>query len=302
MFLVTMLKPSIEFAALAVFGVLLTAGAADGAEPGRPNVLLLLVDDLKPALGCYGDPAARTPNLDALAARGMRFDLAYCNQAVCAPSRFTLMLGSHSTSTGLYHLGSRLREILPEAVTMPQYFARHGYRTESLGKVYHIGHGNEGDPRSFSVPHFGEKVIEYLLPESTPGGKLTREEAMFGNRKVGDFNALPRGAAYEWPEVEDTAYADGRIAEETVKRLRAARERLKNEGTPFLSPPGSPVRICPSARRRNTGISTIRIVCRCRRTRICRQVRPRWPTSAAARSRTIFRDRTRGIPRRFPMR
>ena len=56
----------------------------------------------------------------------MRFDLAYCNQAVCAPSRFTLMLGSHSTSTGLYGLGSQLRQIVPDAVTMPQYFAKHG--------------------------------------------------------------------------------------------------------------------------------------------------------------------------------
>ena len=58
----------------------------------RPNVLLILVDDLKPALGCYGDVSAKTPNIDRLAARSMRFDLAYCNQAVCAPSRFTLLL------------------------------------------------------------------------------------------------------------------------------------------------------------------------------------------------------------------
>jgi iduronate 2-sulfatase len=87
-----------------VFGV--TAGVT-AAE--RPNVLLILVDDLKPALGCYGDTAARTPNIDALAARALRFELAYCNQAVCAPSRFTLMLGAHSTSTGLYYLHSRLR-------------------------------------------------------------------------------------------------------------------------------------------------------------------------------------------------
>ncbi|MED5419754.1 MAG: sulfatase-like hydrolase/transferase, partial [Verrucomicrobiota bacterium] len=70
----------------------------------RPNVLLLLVDDLKPALGCYGDPHARTPHLDNLATRGLRFELAFCNQAVCAPSRFTLMLGAHSTVTGLYGL------------------------------------------------------------------------------------------------------------------------------------------------------------------------------------------------------
>ena len=64
------------------------------AQAERPNILLLLVDDLKPAIGAYGDDYAHTPHLDALIARGMRFDLAYCNQAVCAPSRFSLMLGS----------------------------------------------------------------------------------------------------------------------------------------------------------------------------------------------------------------
>ena len=202
----------------------------------RPNVLLILVDDLKPALGCYGDPLAKTPQIDALASRGMRFDLAYCNQAVCAPSRFTLMLGSHSTSTGLYGLGSNLRARIPDAVTMPQYFAKHGYRTESLGKVFHIGHGNEGDPKSFSVPHFKEKVIEYLDPASKPEGKLTREEAMFTNTPApkGGMNSLPRGAAFESPDVGDDAYADGRVAVETIKRLQAAKKRRGDDGTPFF--------------------------------------------------------------------
>ncbi|MEZ6135807.1 MAG: sulfatase [Pirellulaceae bacterium] len=190
----------------------------------RPNVLLILVDDLKPALGCYGDRIAKTPNIDALAARGLRFDLAYCNQAVCAPSRFTLMLGSHSTSTGLYGLGSNLRQTFPDAVTLPQYFAQHGYRTESLGKVFHIGHGNFGDPDSFSVPHFKDKVIEYLDPASKPAGKLTREEAMFENAPT-QPDRLPRGAAFESPDVEDDAYADGRVALETIRRLRAAKSR-----------------------------------------------------------------------------
>jgi len=200
----------------------------------RPNVLLLLVDDLKPAISCYGDKFAKTPNIDKLAARGMRFDLAYCNQAVCAPSRFTLMLGSHSTSTGLYGLGNRLRETLPHAVTLPQSFARHGWRTESLGKIFHIGHGNEGDPQSFQAPHFKEKVIEYVDPASTPGGQLTREEAYFTNQRLGEVNQLPRGAAFESPDVADTAYADGRVAEETIRRLRAAKSRRTKEGTPFF--------------------------------------------------------------------
>jgi iduronate 2-sulfatase len=208
--------------------VLLVGSARNAAaETKRPNVLLLMVDDLKPALGCYGDTIAQTPNMDRLAARGIRFDLAYCNQAVCAPSRFSLLLGSHPTSTGLYGLGSELRQIVPDAVTMPQYFARHGYRTESLGKVFHIGHGNHGDPESFSVPHFKEKVIEYADPASTPDGKLTREEAMFQNVKEppGGMNSLPRGAAFENPDVPDDAYADGRVAAETVRRLQAAKDR-----------------------------------------------------------------------------
>lgn len=209
-----------------LFGLIVYwAGVVGLAAAERPNVLMVLVDDLKPALGCYGDATAKTPNIDALASRGMRFDLAFCNQSVCAPSRFNLMLGARSTSTGLYGLGNRLRDALPVAVTLPQYFAKHGYRTESLGKVFHIGHGNEGDPISFSVPHFHEKVIEYLVPESTEGGQLTREEAYFTNQKLGNIRALPRGAAYESPEVKDEAYADGRVANEAIKRLESAAEK-----------------------------------------------------------------------------
>lgn len=201
----------------------------------KPNVLLILVDDLKPTLGCYGDPVALTPHIDALAAGGLRFEAAYCSQAVCAPSRFTLMLGSHSTSTGLYDLGSDLRRALPDAVTLPQHFARHGgYRTESLGKVFHIGHGNNGDPASFSQPHFKDKVIEYLDPASTDGGKLTREEALFTNQQLENIRKLPRGAAFESPQAADTDYADGRVAEETVRRLRAAKDRREKDGTPFF--------------------------------------------------------------------
>ena len=198
---------------------------ADDTPTVHPNILLLLVDDLKPALGCYGDPYAKTPHLDQLAARGLRFDLAYCNQAVCAPSRFTLMLGAHSTATGLYGLGHKLRRSMPKAVTMPQFFAQHGYHTESMGKIFHIGHGNEGDPESFSVPHFHDKVIEYLDPASTEGGKLTREEAYFTNQKLDQIRSLPRGAAFEATNSRDEDYADGRVAAEAIKRLRAAKTR-----------------------------------------------------------------------------
>ncbi|MCB1128148.1 MAG: sulfatase-like hydrolase/transferase, partial [Verrucomicrobiae bacterium] len=201
------------------------------AAKGHPNILLLLVDDLKPNIGCYGDPLAITPNLDRLAARGMRFDQAYCNQAVCAPSRNTLLLGSRCTSTGIYSLGRHFRIDLPDAVTLPQHFMAHGYRAESIGKVLHTGHGNHDDPHSWSVPSVIEKVVEYLEPESTEGGQLTREEAYFTNQQLGRIGALPRGMAWEDADVPDNAYADGRIADEGIRRLQAAKAR---PDTPFF--------------------------------------------------------------------
>ncbi|MBM3858713.1 MAG: sulfatase [Verrucomicrobia bacterium] len=191
----------------------------------KPNVLLLCVDDLKPTLGCYGDKFAKSPNLDRLAARGMRFDLAYCNQAVCAPSRNNLMLGSRSTSLGIYSLSRNFRSAVPDAVTMPQYFMKHGYRAEAVGKLFHTGHGNHDDEASWSVPTMNEKVVEYLDPKNSANGQLTREEAFFTNQKLGEIISLPRGAAIESLDVPDNAYADGRIADEGIKRLRAAKKR-----------------------------------------------------------------------------
>lgn len=203
----------------------------DTGAAGRPNVLLLLVDDLKPALGCYGDPLAKTPNIDRLAARGLRFQLAYCNQAVCAPSRNNLLLGTRSTSLGIYSLGQHFRLGAPEAVTLPQHFMKHGYRTEAIGKILHTGHGNHDDMASWSVPPLHEKVVEYLLPENSANGQLTREEAFFTNQKLGQIRSLPRGAAWEVADVPDNAYADGRIADEGIKRLQRASE---NESQPIF--------------------------------------------------------------------
>jgi iduronate 2-sulfatase len=197
----------------------------------KPNVLLICVDDLKPALGCYGDTLAKTPNLDRLAARGMRFDLAYCNQAVCATSRNNLLLGSRSTSLGIYDLGTNFRKAVPDAVTLPQYFMKHGYRAEAVGKILHTGHGNNDDTASWSVPTVIPKVVEYLDPKNSANGQLTREEAFFTNQKLGEINRLPRGHAWEAVEVSDEGYSDGRTATEIIKRLQAAKER---KDTPFF--------------------------------------------------------------------
>ncbi len=208
---------------LLVAGLALTGITARALD--RPNVLLLCVDDLKPTLGCYGDKLAKTPNLDRLAARGTRFELAYCNQAVCAPSRNALLVGACSTTLGIYNLGTNFRRAVPDAVTVLQYFQRHGWRTEGVGKIFHIGHGNHDDTNSWSVPFQPEKVVEYVLPENSAQGRLTREEAFFTNQQLRNNRRLPRGAAWEIADVPDNAYADGRIADEGIRRLRAARAR-----------------------------------------------------------------------------
>lgn len=189
----------------------------------RPNVLLICVDDLKPALGCYGDKIAKSPNIDRLAARGVLFERAYCNQAVCAPSRNALMTGVRPTTMGVYDLGTNFRLASSNAVTLPQYFMKHGYRAEALGKIFHVGHGNHEDPASWSVPHWKANSIVYVLPENRR--RLTREEALFSNQSGAE--KLPRGAPYESANVPDDAYPDGKIAAEAIRRLRAAKEQTE---------------------------------------------------------------------------
>ena len=209
--------------------------AAPPVTAKRPNVLLILVDDLKPSLRSFGDAHAISPNIDRLAARGTRFERAYANQAVCAPSRINLMTGRRSTSTGIYNFGQNLRDYMPDAVTLPQAFMRAGYRAESYGKVFHIGHGTHGDPQSWSAPPVKDHVIEYVDPDNA--GKSTREEALFNEITVPEdadifkFAAtLARGAAWEDPDVADDAYADGRIAARASTRLA----ELKTGDQPFF--------------------------------------------------------------------
>ncbi|WP_298653888.1 sulfatase [uncultured Proteiniphilum sp.] len=198
------------------------------------NVLMILVDDLKPNLGCYGDNVAVSPNIDRLAGQGVRFDMAYCNQAVSVASRYNLLTGARSTTSGLYNFGRQLRDVYPDAVTLPQFFIKAGYHTEAIGKVFHVGHGNTDDKASWSIPHHSDKLIEYLLPESTDR-QLTREEALFENTRLffpdTQIGRLPRGAAWEALDVVDEAYADGRVARKAIDRLR---ELKKEPDQPFF--------------------------------------------------------------------
>ena len=197
-------------------------GHSSSAE--KPNVLFIAVDDLKPVLGCYGDKLVKSPNIDRLAARGIVFDRAYCNQAVCAPSRNALLTGRRPTTLGIYDLGTNFRKAAPEAVTLLQHFMANGYRAEGMGKIFHTGHGNTDDAASWSAPLFS---ITYVLPENRKS--KTREEALFANEAVS--KDMARGAATEAADVPDEGYPDGRIAAEAVRRLRAAAEK---PGEPFF--------------------------------------------------------------------
>ena len=124
--------------------------AADSA-PGKLNVLFIAVDDLRPSVGCYGDTFAKTPNIDRLAAQGMLFTRCYCQQALCSPSRTSLMTGRRPDTTRVYDLSTHFRKNIPDVVSLAECFKQNGYFTQGLSKIYHPGFD---DPQGWSVPHW----------------------------------------------------------------------------------------------------------------------------------------------------
>ena len=120
-----------------VAAALLLPGLAVAQEAGssdRPNVLFLICDDLNCDIGCYGHPLVKTPNIDRLASRGVRFDRAYCQYPLCGPSRASFMTGLYPDQTNIHRNSIHLRETLPDVQTLSQLFRRNGYYATRIGK------------------------------------------------------------------------------------------------------------------------------------------------------------------------
>jgi uncharacterized sulfatase len=126
------------------------AGAAAGSDsPAPANVLFISADDLNPSLGCYGNAIVKTPNIDRLAARGVRFTRCYAQYASCAPSRFSFLGGWYPERTGVCTFGPKSRDgALKNVVYLPQHFRDHGYLSMRLDKVFHVG---KDDPQSWDI-------------------------------------------------------------------------------------------------------------------------------------------------------
>ena len=204
--------------------------AGAGTAPDRPNVLFIAVDDLRPQLGCYGDALVKSPHIDRLAAGGLVFERAYCQQALCSPSRISLLTGRRPATTGIYTIGPTLRSTMPDVVTLPQLFKQRGWFTRSLGKVYHVG---IDDPASWSVRSWQSKKPRYGPEGSALVAKRTAEIKKAGKPipdKGGD-RPFYAGPAFESPDVADDDLADGDIGREAVSALR---ELAKTPQQPFF--------------------------------------------------------------------
>jgi iduronate 2-sulfatase len=190
----------------------------------RPNVLFIAVDDLRPSIGCYGDSHAITPNIDRLAKQGILFNRAYCQVAVCNPSRASLMTGLRPDTLGVWTLPIHFREAKPDAVTLPQWFRRFGYTAVSHGKIYH---NPTPDPQSWSEPIRSAPRLKSAYPEGTQD----RIREVQGSLPEDDWrkNNL-RGPATAAPDVEDDELIDGARTSMVIEDMR----RLSKAEAPFF--------------------------------------------------------------------
>ncbi|XP_057574541.1 iduronate 2-sulfatase isoform X2 [Hippopotamus amphibius kiboko] len=194
------------------------------AEPGNSatdalNVLLIIVDDLRPSLGCYGDKLIRSPNIDQLASHSLLFQNAFAQQAVCAPSRVSFLTGRRPDTTRLYDFNSYWRVHAGNFSTIPQYFKDNGYVTMSVGKVFHPGissNHSDDSPYSWSIPPYHPSSEKYENTKTCrgPDGEL-------------HANLL---CPVDVADVPEGTLPDKQSTEQAVRLL----EKMKTSASPFF--------------------------------------------------------------------
>ena len=194
----------------------------------RPNVLFIAIDDLRPELGCYGNDVVQSPHLDALAARGLRFDRAYCQQAICSPSRASLMTGALPEDIGVVENTAYFRKLNPDIVTLPQQFIAHGYEAVYSGKIYHNRMTDDEKSWSRKVSRKGytrpSTLGGYANPENVDIFKANRKAilAQYGPERSG---GLVHGPAYEASRVDsDDRLSDGANTSAAIATLKELTE------------------------------------------------------------------------------
>ena len=213
-----------------LFWFLLTTLSDISAQPGRPaskpNILFIAIDDLRPELGCYGSRETFSPNIDRLAASGVKFDRAYCQLAVCNPSRVSLLTGLRPDTTRVWTLDRRFRDTLPNAVTLPGHFKNNGYHTVGFGKIFH---NPWPDNESWSEPHAWPKKSRLWSPAALDQLDQEKERLRAQGLPERSINRL-RAAAAEEVDCEDREHIDGAIAEQALQAMR----RLAKGEKPFF--------------------------------------------------------------------
>jgi iduronate 2-sulfatase len=223
--------------AFAVLVTLLFGHAAYCAE--KYNVLFIAIDDLRPELECYGVKGIKTPNLDALAKSGLLFKRAYCQQAVCSPSRTSLLTGRRPDTTRIYNLEDHFRDTIPDVVTLPQHFKNNGYFCQGIGKIYHDG---LDDRKSWSAPSIAANIeVETEDGRFFPQREFSSPYIFAANRPLNAghqktpqqiANAAAKAKIPPWsaPDVRDSDLSDGQIADRAIAALQAHKD-----GTFFLA-------------------------------------------------------------------
>lgn len=208
------------------------------------NILFIFADDLKPLINAYGYPQMHTPNMDRLIKSGVMFANAEVQQAVCGPSRASVMTGVYPDRTHVWDLRTDFRESSPTLVSMPEYLITQGYETSAIGKIYHKGSSAQGhDGKSWSIPHFqptnydpkyGAPALEYYQnPETKALIKKYMDEAAAQGKKPGQ----QRNYAFKFikpstesADVSDEAYQDGVYTKKALEMLN----KLSKGGKPFM--------------------------------------------------------------------